>query len=213
VYALVFTVCVFRRVLSARVRGIHWETAREAVVKSSLKRVLPDEVDDDLEAIILRIIRAKMMTSCRFLVGAVRALEKEFGAGKVQEVVREALHKVEPRGSGEVHAPEEDLFTYLDGLEHACAGTHEWERASERSDEVRYRFTRCMWAEVFRELEAPDIGRWLCDGDDPSVRSYNPALRCKLTKRLMDGGECCDHVFHVAGVDDGRSGSKEEGIA
>jgi len=182
-------------------------------MRSSLKRVLPAEIDEEVEAVILRIIRAKMMNSCRLLVRAVRALEKEFGADRVHKVVREALHKVAPRGSDEVGAPEEDLARYLGRLEEACAGTHEWERTGERPGEVRYRFTRCMWAEVFRELGAPDIGRWICDGDDPSVRSYNPSLRCKLTTRLMDGEECCDHVFHVAGAEEGRAASKEGGIA
>ena len=167
-------------------------------MKSSLKRVLPREIDEETEAIFLEKLRTKMLISCRLLVRVVRALEGKFGREPVHEAAREVLHKVNPRPAAALRTPQEDLAEYAVKLEEGCAGTHEWERVSEHADEIAYRFTRCMWAEVFRELDASDIGGWLCAGDDPAARSYNPQLRCHLTRTLMQGDECCDHVFRVA---------------
>ena len=166
-------------------------------MKSSLKRVLPQEVGDAVEKVILDKMRRKMSSACGMLVKIVRALEAEFGKEVVHKIAREALHKRSPRPGAEHGTPEEDMKCYLEGLEQGCAGSHEWRRVVDRPDQVAYLFTRCMWAEIFRELNAADIGIWICEGDDPAVRSYNPNLRCELTKILMRGDECCNHRFHV----------------
>jgi hypothetical protein len=62
-------------------------------------------------------------------------------------------------------------------------------------DAIGYRFTRCMWAEIFRSLDAPDIGRWICDSDEIVLKSFNDRLELRLTKRLMDGDPYCDHLY------------------
>ena len=167
-------------------------------MKSSLRRALPDEVGEAVEKAILDKIRKKMLSACGMFVKVVRALEAEFGREDVHRAARGALHQRALRPSEEQRPAEEDLRTYLAGLEKSCAGTHEWRRVSEKPDDVAYEFTRCMWAEVFRELGASDIGIWICEGDDPAVRAYNPDLRCELTKTLMNGDKCCNHVFRVA---------------
>jgi hypothetical protein len=73
-----------------------------------------------------------------------------------------------------------------------------WERVVDESDRVGYRFTRCVWAEIFRALGEPEVGYLFCAGDDPAVRAYNPHLAFERTKLLMNGDEWCDHVFYVA---------------
>ncbi len=72
-----------------------------------------------------------------------------------------------------------------------------WEKVCDEPNKVEYRFTRCMWAEAFRELDADDIGSWICEGDDPGVHAYHPRLRCRMTKTLMKGDPYCDHCFYV----------------
>ena len=51
-----------------------------------------------------------------------------------------------------------------------------------------------MWADIFRSLGAEDIGLWICEGDGPAAAAFNPAIRLKRTKTLMEGDDCCDHV-------------------
>ena len=174
-------------------------------MRSSLQTVLPDAVSEETEALILEKIRTKMRSSCGLLVRVVRALEARFGKDVVHQTAREALHQVRARPAEQLGTPESDLADYVARLEQGCAGTHEWTRTDTAAQSVGFAFTACMWADVLRELDASDIGSWICEGDDPAVRSYNPALRCKLTRTLMQGDPCCDHVFHVAGDDANHS--------
>ena len=165
-------------------------------MKSSLARVLPETIPESCEAVILEKTKAKMKSACGMAVRIMRALEAHYG-NEAKEVARRAFDQHTSRDEKELGAPEDDLHKYLDGLEKGCSGSHEWERVIDEPDRVEYRFTRCTWAEVFRELDAADIGQWICEGDDPGINSYNPKLRCRLTQTLMKGDPHCNHCFYV----------------
>ncbi len=65
-----------------------------------------------------------------------------------------------------------------------------------REDFVSFRFTECLNAKVFRELNAADIGyATLCHGDEAWARAYNPKIKLIRTKTLMEGDDCCDHCY------------------
>jgi hypothetical protein len=65
-----------------------------------------------------------------------------------------------------------------------------------REDFVSLRFTECLNAKVFRELNAADIGyATLCHGDEAWARAYNPKIKFIRTKTLMEGDDCCDHCY------------------
>ena len=88
------------------------------------------------------------------------------------------------------------LRAYCQALEAGCRSSHEWEKEDTETRQA-YRFTRCLWAEVYRELDAADIGFWICEGDGPAAAAFNPAIRLSRTKTLMEGDDCCDHVYYV----------------
>ena len=165
-------------------------------MRSTLALVLPEEISEECEAIILDKIKSKMRSACSMVVRIVRAFQDRYG-DEAAEIARQALLEYIPRNVSEQGAPEDDLRKYVDGLEKGCSASHEWERVMDEPDQVEYRFTRCMWAEVFRELDAADIGGWICEGDDPAVNSFHPKLRCRLTKTLMKDDPHCNHAFYV----------------
>ena len=165
-------------------------------MRSSLALVLPEEIAEEAEAVILEKMKTKAHTGCSIAVRILRALQAHYGP-EATEVAHKGFRTKKPRPVSECGPPEDDLHTYLEGLEKACAGSHEWEKVVDEPGKVEYRFTRCMWAEIFRDLNAVDIGAWICEGDDPGVHAYNPRLRCRLTKTLMKGDPCCDHGFYV----------------
>jgi len=90
---------------------------------------------------------------------------------------------------------ENDVQTLSRILEEGCYGTHEWEKIIDEPNRIGYRFTKCRWAEIFTELEAMDIGKWFCDADPIIVKAFNPKIKFERTKTLMDGDDCCDHLF------------------
>lgn len=65
------------------------------------------------------------------------------------------------------------------------------------------RVTRCPVAEIAKALGLEGWGYILyCMGDDFICEGYNPEIRMRRTKTLMEGDEICDHLYYY------REGSK-----
>lgn len=152
---------------------------------------LPAEVWEAIED----KVKTKMKSACGMVVNIVRAAEEKYGA-EGKEVCRQAVAG-KTRATRQPGDPQEDLAKFIEGLDDGCTVSHQWERVVDEPDRIQYRFTRCMWAEVFRELDAADIGMWICEGDEPALKAYNPGLGFERTKVLMLGDDCCDHAYFV----------------
>lgn len=162
------------------------------------ERVLRPAVAPLKEFIERRIARGVERVA-RLLVALTQALEEHLGAQEGFRVAREAVEKMGREAAAESVAGAEDrsLHAFCAQLEAGCIGTHEWQRVEELPHRVAYCFTRCAWAEQFRELGRPDIGHWFCDGDEPAASAFNPRIGFRRTQVLMDGDPCCDHVFFL----------------
>jgi hypothetical protein len=67
----------------------------------------------------------------------------------------------------------------------------------ETSKKLSYNITECLWAKVFKDLNATDLGYVLkCNHDFTMARAYHPKLRLKRTKTLMQGDSCCNHIYY-----------------
>jgi hypothetical protein len=162
----------------------------------SLNDILQEPISEENERIILDVLKRKMKGAAKLSVRLLHAMEERFGP-EAREVIREMIdnHNLTPRSdAGE---PEDDLHQFCENLDKACAGSHLWHRIVDEPDRIEYRYTRCMWAEIYRELGEPELGFVICAGDEPAVRSYNAKLTLKRTRVLMTGEEICDHVFYV----------------
>ncbi len=165
-------------------------------MNGSLNDILPEPISKDSEEIILGLLKRKMKGAASLAVRLLCAMEERFGP-EAREVIADMIAKRQPNPRPDAKDPEEDLQEFCASLERGCVGSHRWERVVDEPDRIGYRFTRCMWAEVYRELGAPELGFVLCAGDEPAVRSWNPRLGFERTKVLMNGDEVCDHVFFV----------------
>ncbi len=165
-------------------------------MQGSFSELLGQELSPEAEAKLRELLKRKMKGACSALVRVLRALEERYGPA-VKDVAHDALMKRTPRPTSELGRPEEDLHGFCDALERGCVGSHRWKRAVDQPDRIAYNFTSCLWAEIFNELDAADIGWWWCEGDEPAVRAYNPQLGFERTKTLMQGHDECDHVFLV----------------
>jgi len=55
----------------------------------------------------------------------------------------------------------------------------------------------CLYADVFRSLDATDLGEiMLCNGDIATAEVFNPHLRLERHKTLMAGDEYCDFTYN-----------------
>jgi len=162
----------------------------------SLNDILPEPIGPENEAVLLDLLRRKMAVCLDLAVELLGAMERRFGA-EAREVIREMARDQEFDTREEVQEPAADLRSFCAMIDRVAAGSALWERVVEEPDRIGYRFTRCMYAEILRELEEPELGSVLCARDGPWVESFNPGLGFQRTKTLMDGDDMCDHGFHV----------------
>jgi hypothetical protein len=165
---------------------------------SSLQLILPEAVSQAVEKAFLMELRSKMFASAALLVKSVRAIQTKYGAEGV-EAIHQALTELASEKGRKMaqEANADTLPAFCSALEARCTGSHEWFKLEDSDKRQAYRFTRCIWAEIFAELDALDIGFWLCEGDEPISSAFNPAIGFQRTKTLMEGDDCCDHIFYL----------------
>ncbi len=162
----------------------------------SLNDILPEPISEENERILLDLLKQKMKGAAGLAVQLLHAMEERFGP-EAREVVRDMARNTELAPRTDAGEPETDLREFCVRLDKGCAGSHRWEKVIDEPDRIGYHFTRCMWAEIYRELGEPELGLVICAGDEPAIRSHNPKLGFKRTKVLMSGDEICDHIFYV----------------
>ncbi len=165
-------------------------------MSGSLNDILPEPISEENERLLLDLLKRKMKGSAGLGVRLLHAMEERFGP-EAREVVSDMAKNLQPTPRPDTGDPESDLREFCDRLEMACVGSHQWERVIDDPDRIGYEYTRCMWAEIYRELGEPLLGFVICASDEPALRSHNPKLAFKRTKVLMKGDEVCDHVFYV----------------
>jgi len=58
------------------------------------------------------------------------------------------------------------------------------------------KFTKCLWAKTFLEINAPEIGYAICCYPDFAMaKAFHPNLRLTRTKCLMKGDDYCDSTY------------------
>ena len=56
------------------------------------------------------------------------------------------------------------------------------------------KIAECLWAKIFREAKASDIGyAAICHPDYAMAQAFNPKMRMVRTKTLMQGHDYCNH--------------------
>lgn len=61
---------------------------------------------------------------------------------------------------------------------------------------LEFDVTRCRYAEMYRQLGIPELGRLLsCNRDGAFCQGFNPAIRLTREKTIMDGADHCDFRF------------------
>jgi hypothetical protein len=165
-------------------------------MNGDLNELLHQPVSEEDKAVILDLLKRKMTVSLELAVQLLHAMEKRFGP-EARLVVKQMALEQEFPPEEEFGDPADDLCKFCAMVDRAAAGSHRWERVIDEPGQVAYHFYGCMYAEILRELAEPELGMVICSRDGPWVKSYNPGLGFRRTKTLMQGQDCCDHVFLV----------------
>lgn len=140
----------------------------------------------------------KMISVVYMYTNALNTIEKEYGKEAIEKIHN--AHKERSIQLGielGMEIQNRSLRSFCQNMENRILLTHKWQKLEDSNKKQFYKFTYCMWAEVFRNLGAENIGFWICEGDGPAVKAYNPSIEFRRTKTLMMGDDYCDHCFFI----------------
>jgi len=96
-----------------------------------------------------------------------------------------------------------DLVTFAANMKNMppiIQHTLEAEIIEQTPEAFEYRVKKCLWAKVFRDENAADIGyAMICYPDYSVARSLNPKLKLIRTKTLMQGDDSCGLRYVMEG--------------
>lgn len=132
-------------------------------------------------------------------IPVLKNLADEIGKEKFDALLRRAASKAgaEQTKRNFQDVANRDLAAFLVPLKSASpllqhAVSYEFVEDTEKAAELRV--TECLWAKVFREMDAAEIGyAAICHPDFAIASAFNPKLKMIRTKTLMQGHDCCNH--------------------
>ncbi len=121
------------------------------------------------------------------IVQIARELEKEIGREKAHSVISRAVQRLAYDWAKEM--TKDVKVETLEDVERGLApilGLPDFKIGSGSGD--------CLWAKMFREMGAGDIGYlWACGADHAIMRALHPRIRLIQGKTRMHGCESCDN--------------------
>lgn len=137
----------------------------------------------------------------RILAPVLEALGNEFGRERVLELTQEVIVQI-AREQGEQIAESRGA----NSLPHFADSLQDWQKDDamqiellEQSEEkFSFNVTRCRYAELYRELGVPELGRVLsCNRDFSLMQGFNPDVRLTRSQTLMEGAPFCDFRYEL----------------
>ncbi len=128
-----------------------------------------------------------------------KALKGELGNKRALELLkRVTTDEMLAMGKRQAeNSPDDSFQTYVGGFRgdrYKDSLTMEIVEDTDRVFELNV--TECLWATVFRDADAADIGyAGVCYGDYAWAQGFNPKIRMVRDKTLMQGHECCNHRY------------------
>ena len=131
----------------------------------------------------------------------VRELEKILGKEKAHKLVGELWERERVNGIKE-QVKKNPYSSFQDWVKRHEGGTSMWSHANIDEPTIVTENTRvcntvgCLWADIYREWGAEDIGYLVeCRPDFAAVSAQHQNMRLERTKTLMQGDDQCDFKF------------------
>ncbi len=141
-----------------------------------------------------------------YYIPTLQSLADEIGRGSFLEMLKR-LRSQSAAGAtrrGAEKLPKNDFSTFVElskqrknrFVRHVLTD----EVVEQRKDFVHSRITECLWAKVFRETNAADIGyASVCHPDFAMASAFNPKIKLVRRSTLMEGSEFCDFRYYWEG--------------
>ncbi|MCL4232535.1 MAG: L-2-amino-thiazoline-4-carboxylic acid hydrolase [Dehalococcoidia bacterium] len=134
------------------------------------------------------------------LVPLIRAMQAEFGAGPVNEVVARTIRDL-ARAQGEADRARMNVSSLADVAARLrqgplAEGSLIVEVAEESPGRFAFNVRRCRFKEMYEEMGAGDLGFLLsCNRDFAYFAGLAPDISFSRTQTLMEGDPVCDFCY------------------
>lgn len=143
-------------------------------------------------------------TRFKGMVEMAKEMERELGREKMLEIVgrasdRSAIESFKKQLKGRNPIESFDDFALLSealavSLLYSQATTMSMERKTENS--IAFNVTECLWAKTFKDMNEEELGYFICCRPDFAMaEACHQKLRLQRTKTLMQGDDCCNHIW------------------
>ena len=130
------------------------------------------------------------------LILTARFIEEEYGEGALEALAKWKDDRNRERWRNIAEETGRSDPEYLFRL--FTNRVHEYKVVRKNRNALEVIVTKCAHAEVFHRFNAADVGmRMICMGDYPVVEGFNPDIKFRRPKTLMDCDECCHFIFEL----------------
>ena len=143
----------------------------------------------------------EIKTQTKILLPVIKVLREEFGDEKTSMIIKKALcphirNVYLKIGERKIGTPFEKWNKTWDEIRPRIGENVEREYIVNDNKKREYNVNRCKFAEYFREINEPELGKMLmCDFDYYVAEIGKPAVKLTRTKTLMDGDDQCDFRY------------------
>jgi hypothetical protein len=133
------------------------------------------------------------------LAPVLEELASEFGREAVLSAASRAIGRI-AREQGRALAEslgKADLEGFLSVVERwSSGGALRIENRREAPGELSFDVTRCAYADLYREMGCPEVGRILsCGRDAPFARGFGPGIVFSREETILEGAPRCDFRY------------------
>ena len=136
----------------------------------------------------------------RIVAPLFEAYAAEIGRERAIEILRQVILQI-ARQQGAELAQQTDgdtLTKFMAALDAWKQGeAMEIDLLEQNEERLSFNVTRCKYAEMYRQLGIPELGRILsCGRDFALMEGFNPEIHLTRTQTIMEGALCCDFRYH-----------------
>jgi len=151
------------------------------------------------------------------LIPLIRRLERELGREQAHRIARETIEKISREQGAAVASARgrDDLAGFREVKDSwgGAGGDLTIETLRDDDETLHFNVTGCRFAEMYRQLGAPDLGFLLsCSRDFTLSEGYSERLHLERTQTIMEGAAHCDFRYRL-GDGAGASEGGEQGAS
>jgi hypothetical protein len=137
------------------------------------------------------------------LIPLLKALAEQLGREEFVRILQEAGNAVVRKKTAGRPPVVRDLLTFATNMKNMPPLMQlalEAEIVEQTPEAFEYRVKKCLWAKMFRDADAADVGyAMVCYPDYAVARGLNPKLKRIRTKTLMQGHDSCGLRYVMEG--------------